>query len=231
MARLTAIILLALTGIMTLPGAPTSETQLAVEEHSPASSRGHMDQPGLTASQQGLVDRATDRFGIQGLQLPEIKIIFHDDLRVCRGHKGMFHRSTQTLEMCSLDLHTMLHELAHAWANESLTVGAREAFVSSRGLASWNDHDDPWDRRGTEHVAETIAWGLADDPHHVKWVETLADGSQRTTHRVLTIGVDVETLLTNFRSLTGADPVFRDPSEWSDVVAPIESPEVARARR
>jgi hypothetical protein len=121
----------------------------------------------------------------------------------------------------------MLHELAHAWANESLSERAKEDFLSSRGLETWNDHHAPWDQRGTEHVAGTIAWGLADDPHHVKWVDTLPNGATATTHLILTLGVDVETLVEDFKILTGMEPVFRHPDEWAvdEEAVPTMSPE------
>lgn len=145
----------------------------------------------------------------------------------------MFHKSTRTLVMCSLDLNTMLHELAHAWANENLNEAARQQFVSSRGLDSWNDHDDAWEHRGTEHVAETIAWALAEDPHHVKWVEAESRGSTNTSHRILTIDVDVDILLANFKEITGMDPVFRNASEWAvdGGTSRQSSPELARLGR
>ena len=99
-----------------------------------------------------------------------------------------------------MDQHTMLHELAHAWANIHLTDDDRHQFVASRKLASWNDQDDEWSLRGTEHVAETIAWALGAEPKHVRWVE---DGI--TTHRLLTLSIGVDTLLANFTELTDAE--------------------------
>ena len=168
----------------------------------------------LSMDQQALVDFALGRYAEQRLILPEVEFVFHDSLMPCSGHKGMYHRKSRTLEMCSMDEETMLHELAHAWANENLTTDEMNAFVVSRGLGSWNDPDDPWERRGTEHVAETIAWALLNEPNHVKWVETREDGSQVTTHRILTLGVDVDTLLENFEILTGRSPSFRHAGEW-----------------
>lgn len=183
----------------------------------------------LTVDERSLVDFALGRFDTHGLELPELNFVFHDDLMPCQLHLGRYHRKTRTLEMCSLDQHTMLHELAHAWANVHLTEAEKASFVLSRGLDSWNDHDHPWERRGTEHVAETIAWALDDHPTHLKWVDTHPDGSQHVTHRILTLGIDVETLLDNFRSLTGQDPLFRDAGEWSDDKVPAHfSPELAR---
>lgn len=184
----------------------------------------------MNLEQRELVNLAQGRFEAQGLELPEINYLFHPDLRTCNGHKGMYHRSTQTLEMCSMDLQTMLHELAHAWANAHLTAHQMEAFVAERDLDSWNDHDHAWERRGTEHVAETIAWALAVDPHHVRWVERGSDGSDNTTHRILTIDVDVDTLLDNFRHITGMDPIFRHSDEWAidEWPSTATSPELRR---
>lgn len=209
--------------------APIGPVHLA-SESPPDLSVGFEPRSDLLAPEQlALVAQAKGRFDAQGLVLPEVVFIFHDDLLPCDGHKGRYHPSTRTLEMCSMDPITMLHELAHAWANEGLSEGARHDFLRSRGLDSWNDHDVPWDERGTEHVAETIAWGLAVHPHHVKWVETLPDGTRRTTHRILTLGTDVDTLLQDFEALTGMDPVFRSPDEWAVEEAALTiSPEMAR---
>ena len=231
MARIATIIILALSGVLTLPTSLNSRNELPQAELEQApDGEAKLQQISLTAQQQEFVDLATGRFELHGLELPDVNYVFHPDLRTCQGHKGMYHKSTRTLEMCSMDMHTMLHELAHAWANENLTEEAKERFVASRSLDSWNDHDHAWERRGTEHVAETIAWALADDPHHVKWIETNPDGSTHTSHRILTIGVDVDTLLDNFEDITGMDPMFRDSSQWANEGpnATAASPEMAR---
>lgn len=216
MARSVAVVLLAMATAMAFPGtveSPTAPTHTPPDQSLDLGDKSESNP--LTAEQEAFVDRAMGRFDEQGLELPEIEFVFHDDLWPCHGHKGLFHPTTGTLEMCSMDPITMLHELAHAWAREGLSEHAKDGFVLSRDLDSWNDPDDAWDRRGTEHVAETIAWALAEDPHHVKWVETLPDGSEQTTHRILTLGIDVDTLLYNFKELTGLDPVFRHPDEWA----------------
>ena len=123
----------------------------------------------------------------------------------------------------------MLHELAHAWANVNLDEEDRGAFMDLRGLDSWNDHADSWERRGTEHVAETLAWALNDEPTHVKWVETLGDGSLVTGHRLLSLGVDVDVLAEIFEWITGQEPMFRSEAEWAQNGPPTDlSPELAR---
>lgn len=186
----------------------------------------------LTAKEQALVDFALSRFEAQGLELPPVDFVFHDSLLPCNGHKGMYHKATHTLEMCSIDEHTMLHELAHAWANTSLTSAQMSSFVSWRKLDSWNDHEHAWERRGTEHVAETITWALLDDPTHVKWVETLDDGSRTTTYRLLTLNIDVNDLVENFKRITGQDPVFRNAGEWEvGEVSTGPSPELSKLGR
>jgi hypothetical protein len=184
----------------------------------------------LTRDQQAMVDFALDRFETQGLRLPDLEFVFRDSLLPCDLHKGRYHRDMQLVEMCSMDEHTMLHELAHAWAYRNLTRGQMEAFVAEHGLDSWNDPDHAWARRGTEHVAETLAWALSDEPRHVMWVEDLDDGTKVTTHKILTVDVEVEVLLADFRSLTGMDPVYRDATEWSGSERSTFSPEAQRLK-
>lgn len=184
----------------------------------------------LTRDQEAMVDFAIGRFETQGLRLPDLEFVFRDSLLPCDLHKGRYHKDIQLVEMCSMDKHTMLHELAHAWANHNLTRGQMDAFVTEHGLDSWNDPDHAWARRGTEHVAETIAWALSDEPRHVIWVEDLEDGTKVTTHKILTVDVEVEVLLAAFRSLTGVEPVYRDATEWSGSEGSTFSPEAQSLR-
>ncbi len=53
-----------------------------------------------------------------------------------------------------------LHELAHLWMREYLDDATRAAFTERVGLSSWRD-GVPWEERGVERAAYTIAWGLA----------------------------------------------------------------------
>lgn len=188
---------------------------------------GFSDRPAsLTPEQQTLVDQSMGRFREQGLVAPKVRVVFHDSLFPCYGHKGLYRDKTRTLEMCSLDEATLLHELAHAWANDTLDSDEMEAFVNWRGLDSWNDHSHAWERRGTEHVAETIAWALLEEPNHVRWVEIGEDGTRSVSYRILTLGIDTDTLRENFERITGMSPVFRaDGPEETPFTA---SPELAR---
>lgn len=184
----------------------------------------------LSAEERSLVEFAMDRFRSQGLALPTVDFVFHESLMPCYGHMGLYHPRTDVLEMCTLDKHTILHELGHAWADENLSQAQRTRFVVERKLDSWNDHDHEWERRGTEHVAETIAWALLEQPPHVKWVEVGDDGSTATTYRILTLDIDVETLVDNFNQISGRELVFRHPGEWQAEPTPEMSPELERSR-
>lgn len=182
-----------------------------------------------TKAQQALVDFALGRFAAQGLELPpDLKIEFHDSVLEIGGREGVYVHSTRSLHMGTLSKRTMLHELAHAWAAHSLTEEQRISFTAYRGLEAWNDHDYPWSERATEHAAEIVAWALLDQPNHVPSIERRPDGSSETVYRLLTIeDSDVETLVEAFRFLTGQDPVFRNPAEWTEQTETL-SPEVMR---
>ena len=58
----------------------------------------------------------------------------------------------------------LLHELAHAWMREHVDQDTQAQFLALRGLTAWDDPAAPWDRRGVEHGAEILAWGLMDEP-------------------------------------------------------------------
>ncbi len=169
----------------------------------------------LGFDQMALIDFAVGRFAAQDLGLPEVTFEFFATTAGCEGHKGFYIHASRTLRMCSMDKATMLHELAHAWANVSLTEEKMKAFADYRGLEAWNDKNLAWEDRGTEHAAEIIAWALLDEPNHVRWVEQEPDGSSKVEYRLLRIeNSDVDSMLAAFRFLTGSDPVFRGPDEW-----------------
>lgn len=182
----------------------------------------------LTAEQQELVGWALSRFSEAGLDLPSVEFVFHQDSRSCYGHVGLYYRDRTSLHMCRLDKRTMLHELAHAWANEALTETARAAFVAHRGLETWNDQTVDWELRGTEHAAEIVTWSLMDRNIQVPFVET---PGAAMTYRLLTIPASSpDELVSAYEVLTGRTPVFRQPSDWA-ARPEVMSPEAARAGR
>jgi hypothetical protein len=168
-----------------------------------------------TDEQQELVDWALGRFTESRLDLPEVKIQFHPSSLECLGREGIYFLKTQSLQMCSLSKRTMLHELAHAWADHAMNSEERQAFIDYRGLESWNARDEAWAQRATEHIAEIIAWALMDVPIHVPDLVVDEDGTTETVYRLVLIpDSEVETLADAYRIITGADPIFRSPAEW-----------------
>ncbi len=174
-----------------------------------------------SVAESALIEFGMTRFHEQGLQLPDLRIEFLHDIRYCNGHLGLYYELELRLRMCSLDKKTMLHELAHAWANLNLSDEEKAAFSSSRDLR-WNDRSDAWRERGTEHAAEIIAWGLADQGYSVRWVSTEA-GVSVSDFRLITIGNgNVEALHRGFVLLTGMEPMFRSSIELSSPLLELE---------
>lgn len=64
----------------------------------------------------------------------------------------------------------------------------RSDYVERRGLESWNDPETAWGDRGSEDAADTLAWGLIEDPI----VDMLPDGplAQRNNAFRMLTGID-----------------------------------------
>lgn len=130
----------------------------------------------LTAAEEDLVSWAVDRFALVGLHLPHVDITFHDDTGPCGGNEGRFRGSGEQREIavCVPDRktfashlqrqRTVVHELAHAWEHAHFDAGDRTALLAVLDAASWYAPEDEWDKRGVERFAETIVWGLYDQP-------------------------------------------------------------------
>ena len=171
--------------------------------------------PLLTGTQQDLLEFGLSRFAEHGLALPTVHVEFYPTVADCKGHKGSYTKQTRTVRMCTLDKTTMLHELAHAWANLNLSDVERAAFAAHRGLVAWNDQGDPWHDRGTEHAAEIVAWALTDKPNAIRSTFLSDDGTPQSTFRLFSIeNSSVEALHDGFVQLTGMEPIFRSPQEW-----------------
>lgn len=109
---------------------------------------------------------AVARFEAVGLVLPPATVTFHRERSKCRGLGGLWTSdgAHDWIHICvggeRQRRSMLLHELAHAWAERSLGDADRHAFVSRRGLESWDGKDAEWATRGIEQVAMIIAWGL-----------------------------------------------------------------------
>lgn len=119
--------------------------------------------------QVALAEELTERFERAGLELPDLSITFHPDKADCGGILG-HHRSVAAhsrIDVCvGTDAdprnqeYVVAHELAHAWAWSGLDDEVRRDFLALRDLRTWNDDDVAWKLRGSEHAADTVAWGV-----------------------------------------------------------------------
>lgn len=147
--------------------APTSlatETKAMLGEISP-----------LTAAQSDLVAATHERFSAAGLSVPSNVVpSFHDSTDACGGNLGLFttENGAPRVRICwshenpgielRLQEQVLVHELAHAWADENLDDTSRAAFVEFTGAGSWDRVATDWQDRGTERTADLITWALLD---------------------------------------------------------------------
>jgi hypothetical protein len=122
---------------------------------------------GGTPAQRAMILQAAERFREAGLGEPTVTIRFHDERQVCDNRTGRSYGNT--VDLCGihtneLSKRTVLHEMAHAWIDAHVTASLEERFLRLRQLERWNDHDDEWEQRGTEHAAEIVEWALAGQP-------------------------------------------------------------------
>ena len=118
-----------------------------------------------------VVEWAFDRFHAAGLDLPSMVVEFAHDRTTCGGNTAVaVHGASEpTIIVCadhaSPDVvirRTLLHEMAHIWANAAVDDDTRRAFLDLRGLESWAEVP-AWDERGSEHAAEIMMWALMDE--------------------------------------------------------------------
>lgn len=195
MRTATIVTAFCLTGF-TQSGAAVPDTHEApiVEAATPA-----ITISGGTEAQHAMAEWAIARFDEADLPLPAMAIEFHSDMEDCNGFLGYYDRSEKQLDVCNQGaprtdpIHTILHELAHAWSFEYLPEDIVEAFTEDRGLDAWRDADARWWQQGQEQAAEVVAWGLMNEaePFNSIWV----------------IGEQCEELSAAFAFLTGIGPL------------------------
>ncbi|MDJ0925722.1 MAG: hypothetical protein QNJ77_14295 [Acidimicrobiia bacterium] len=197
MFRITAIALVtALLSPASIPALPAegvpAPVVIQVEAKDPA--------------QLQMTEWALGRFEEAGLRLPDLHIVFPgQDLSLCNGAPAtaLTHQRPIEIRLCWNDRFILLHELAHAWDAHNLTEDRRESFMALRAeVDAWTGADVPWARRGIEHAANVIAWGLLEDPYPIS----------------RTYPNDPESLIEAFRVLTGVAPLH-------DGGSPIQRPD------
>ena len=116
--------------------------------------------------QRAVVIWALEQYEDAGLNLPGLQFRLRPDETFCGGNRGFFSHGSEPwlITICTEDRMVFLHEIGHAWAEYTLTTSERSAYVKQRGMESWNDSDTRWGARGSEDAANTLAWGLVDDP-------------------------------------------------------------------
>jgi hypothetical protein len=148
----------------------TALATLALLSVTPNPAPAHTIAGDAGAQELRTVDWALDRFDAAGLELPTMVIEFAADRTGCGGNTAVaIHGGSEpTIIVCaghaSPDVvirRTLLHEMAHIWANAALDESTRRAFLELRGLESWADVP-AWDERGSEHAAEIVTWALMD---------------------------------------------------------------------
>jgi hypothetical protein len=122
------------------------------------------------------------RFTEAGLRTPEMAAVWFPPASECDTRSGLAiesddrYEGRQTVVVCSTAGRLVsstaasgwsptsmiwgLHELAHLWMLDHLDDDTRQEFVDLVGLDDWRSAEVPWDERGVEHAATTIAWGL-----------------------------------------------------------------------
>jgi hypothetical protein len=108
------------------------------------------------------VDWAVGRFELFGFELPQLEIHFYEDEEQCDGAEGItrFDAEPLRIDVCNPHRLIILHELAHAWDNRTLTPEIRAAFMQSLGIDEWSGPDVAYGDRGIEKLAQTVVWGL-----------------------------------------------------------------------
>jgi hypothetical protein len=117
---------------------------------------------GTSVEQQGRVDDALAQFREAGLLLPDLEVVFADDVAECGGHDGLFRDRVAPWQVlvCSDLAFVVTHEFAHAWEAANLDDDDRAHYTKRRGLTTWNSQDVEWGERGVEDMAFMLQQNL-----------------------------------------------------------------------
>jgi hypothetical protein len=136
---------------------------------------------GANAAEERAIDWSLRRYGTAGLNgMPALEVFLHRSDEDCNGGIGLYHAGR--IDLCTKDASEpyqrkfALHEMAHAWTEANVDAEVLDRFMDIRGIAAWNDRSFDWKERGTEQVAEIIAWGLGEGIR--PWLPDDADDSE-----------------------------------------------------
>ena len=121
---------------------------------------------GADASFEAVIESAMERFDNIGLDLPPLRIHVHPTPAGCQGYLGAYgqHGDPERIDLCTTAKFYVLHELAHAWEQHTISDETRNIVLAQSGLSTWHDRQLPWLHSGAEVAANTIAFGLLDLP-------------------------------------------------------------------
>lgn len=202
-----------LVGLLTQPDSvPTSTTAAPVTMvAAPLPMPAPQEAPSVrivTERRRDLAEWALARFAAAGLELPALEIAIHPGIEDCKGNNGLYRNTGSEIEVhvCapwpSRIERALLHELGHAWADATLTADQQAAFLELRDLEAWDGVE--WERRGFEHAAEILMWGLSEQAFPLT---SIAD-------------TDPEALTEAFWLLTGIGPLSEtSQDEWAEETA------------
>jgi hypothetical protein len=120
---------------------------------------------GGTSEQRAMARWALDRYRSEGLLLPPLEIRFLTGQNVCRERLGFYAEGVVSVcggRVTRMTRRTLLHEMAHGWANFNLSAEEQGQFLEFRGLKTWNSDQVSWEQRGFEQTAEVMSWALCD---------------------------------------------------------------------
>lgn len=190
------------------PPAPTARASHDDTPPAPtASATAPLPAPATTPERLSAVERdavrwAVGRFESADLELPAVAISFSADSDDCNGEQGVYRRRSgaHSIVVCVPDRdgaaidhrrrRTLLHELAHAWDHTNLTDADRRHLQQHLGADDWYAADRQWEERPVEQLAETLTWGLFDQPR-----------------RPLLIDRPCDDVHADFRAVTGQRPL------------------------
>ncbi len=145
---------------------------MGVDGRSPAEVEADVRVIGGGSDAARLVDWAVERFAAAGLWLPGVDVRVHASKAGCDGHSALTRHRTdrRVVELCTsgqgrevVERLLLLHEFAHVWVGQNVDAQTRRRFLALFGLSVWSDPRERWERHGTEHAAETVAWGVFDE--------------------------------------------------------------------
>lgn len=159
MRRAIAIVALGLAGQLAYVAPIALEPSVAIAEDSPEWDCATMGNRvcGVEGHEE-LIAEALSYF--QGMTLPGLRFEFPDECAEdARGWHSVNADGTSTIKVCAIELHTLVHEITHAWDKANLNDAQRDELLERWGLETWADYENgTWGTQGAERLAIAFAY-------------------------------------------------------------------------